>query len=147
MVPAAGSRAGWRRPSEVKPSLVRQWQHELRAKLDHGSVMACRSLLNRILQAAEDERLIPDNPVGRGDREGTDASLGVPSKPIDGAVFPAQTRQDLRKHSGPRSAFPLQSENLRPSGGPVRRARWHGSLGAVNARVSGPVDNRVENPR
>jgi hypothetical protein len=31
--------------------------------LGHESVMACRSILNRILQAAEDERLIPFNPL------------------------------------------------------------------------------------
>jgi integrase len=42
---------------------VQQWQDKLEATLGHESVMACRSILNRILQAAEDERLIPFNPL------------------------------------------------------------------------------------
>jgi integrase len=44
---------------------VQQWQDKLEATLGHESVMACRSILNRILQAAEDERLIPFNPLGK----------------------------------------------------------------------------------
>jgi len=57
---------GRRRLSEITVSSIRQWQYELRGKeLEHATVMACRSLLNRILQAAEDERLIPANPVGK----------------------------------------------------------------------------------
>jgi integrase len=57
---------GRQRLSEITASSIRQWQYELRGKeLEHATVMACRSLLNRILQAAEDERLIPANPVGK----------------------------------------------------------------------------------
>ena len=40
--------------------------------------MACRSLLNRILQGAEDERLIPANPVGR---------VPPPKRPVDPEVI------------------------------------------------------------
>jgi integrase len=40
--------------------------------------MACRSLLNRILQAAEDERLIPANPVGK---------VPPPKRPVDPEVI------------------------------------------------------------
>jgi integrase len=40
--------------------------------------MACRSLLNRILQAAEDERLIPANPV---------AKVPPPKRPVDPEVI------------------------------------------------------------
>ena len=40
--------------------------------------MACRSLLNRILQGAEDERLIPANPVGR---------VPPPMRPVDPEVI------------------------------------------------------------
>jgi integrase len=39
--------------------------------------MACRSLLNRILQAAEDERLIPANPV---------VKVPAPKRPVDPEV-------------------------------------------------------------
>jgi hypothetical protein len=70
---------GRRRLSEITASLIRQWQYELRGKgLQHGSVMACRSLLNRILQAAEDERLIPANPV---------AKVPSPKRPVDPEVI------------------------------------------------------------
>jgi integrase len=70
---------GRRRLSEITASLIRQWQYELRGKgLEHGTVMACRSLLNRILQAAEDERLIPANPV---------AKVPPPKRPVDPEVI------------------------------------------------------------
>jgi integrase len=45
--------------------LVQRWQDTLEVKLSHNLVMACRSLLNRILQAAVDEQLIAANPVQR----------------------------------------------------------------------------------
>lgn len=41
---------GRRRLTEITVSSIRQWQYELRGKeLEHATVMACRSLLNRIL--------------------------------------------------------------------------------------------------
>ena len=43
--------------------MVRRWQNELKAARGRGTVMAARSILYRILQAAEDERLIVANPV------------------------------------------------------------------------------------
>jgi integrase len=49
----------------ISVRMVQQWQDQLEAALGHESVMACRSILNRILQAAEDERLIPYNPLGK----------------------------------------------------------------------------------
>jgi hypothetical protein len=42
---------------------VLRWQNDLEAKLSHSGVMACRSILLRILEAARRERLIPTNPV------------------------------------------------------------------------------------
>jgi integrase len=70
---------GRRRLSEITASSIRHWQYELRGKeLEHGTVMACRSLLNRILQAAEDERLIPANPV---------AKMPPPRHPVDPEVI------------------------------------------------------------
>jgi integrase len=49
--------------SARSPSIVLRWQHELEHKLSHSGVMACRSILLRILEAARRERLIPTNPV------------------------------------------------------------------------------------
>jgi|SoiMethySBSTD1v2_1073268.scaffolds.fasta_scaffold125435_3 integrase len=70
---------GRRRLGEITASSIRQWQYELRGKeLEQGTVMACRSLLNRILQAAEDERLIPANPV---------AKVPPPKRPVDPEVI------------------------------------------------------------
>ena len=70
---------GRRRLSEITASSIRQWQYELRGKgLEHGTVMACRSLLNRILQAAEDERLIPANPV---------VKVPPPKRPVDPEII------------------------------------------------------------
>ena len=68
---------------EIKPSLVRQWQQELHGQLTHASVLACRSLLNRILQAAEDEGLLPANPVGK---------VPPPKRPVDPEVIFGRTR-------------------------------------------------------
>jgi integrase len=42
---------------------VLRWQNDLEGKLSHSGVMACRSILLRILEAARRERLIPTNPV------------------------------------------------------------------------------------
>jgi len=67
-------RFGRRKLGEIKPSLVRQWQHELHGRLAHASVLACRSLLNRILQAAEDEGLLASNPV---------VKVPPPKRPVD----------------------------------------------------------------
>jgi integrase len=53
-----------RRPVEdISPKVVRQWQQQLAAKIGYTSVMACRSLLYRVLQHAEDEGAILANPV------------------------------------------------------------------------------------
>jgi integrase len=45
--------------------VVQRWQDALEVRLSCNLVMACRSLLNRILQAAVDEQLIASNPVQR----------------------------------------------------------------------------------
>jgi integrase len=47
----------------ITVTAVRRWQNELKATRGRGTVMAARSILYRILQAAEDERLIVANPV------------------------------------------------------------------------------------
>ena len=54
------------RPIEaIQPILIRQWQNQLPAVLGYQSLMACRSILYRILQLAEDEGAIPANPLRR----------------------------------------------------------------------------------
>jgi integrase len=45
--------------------VVQRWQDVLEATASYNLVMACRSLLNRILQAAVDEQLMATNPVQR----------------------------------------------------------------------------------
>jgi integrase len=47
----------------IRPTLIRQWQNQLAGQLGHESLMACRSILFRILQLAEDEGAIAANPV------------------------------------------------------------------------------------
>jgi integrase len=47
----------------ISVTAVRRWQHELLATRQRPTVMAARSILYRILQAAEDERVIFANPV------------------------------------------------------------------------------------
>jgi integrase len=52
------------RPLEaIRPTLVRQWQNQLAGQLGYESLMACRSIVFRILQLAEDEGAITANPV------------------------------------------------------------------------------------
>jgi integrase len=54
---------GRRQLRQITPSIVLRWQNELEGKLSHSGVMACRSILLRILEAARKERLIATNPV------------------------------------------------------------------------------------
>jgi integrase len=52
------------RPIErIGPADVQRWQAQLAAKVGRESLLACRSILHRILQFAEDEGAIPSNPV------------------------------------------------------------------------------------
>jgi len=54
---------GRRQLGRITPAIVVRWQNELERKLSHSGVMACRSLLLRIMEAARKERLIITNPV------------------------------------------------------------------------------------
>ena len=65
---------GHRQLRAITVSVVRQWQNELRGRVGYDTVMACRSLLYRILQAAEDDRRIEANPVRK---------VPAPKPPID----------------------------------------------------------------
>jgi integrase len=63
----------------ISVQMVRRWQNQLEGTLGHESVMACRSILFRILQAAEDDQIIPSNPVRK---------VKAPKRPVDPeAVF------------------------------------------------------------
>jgi hypothetical protein len=59
------SHFGTRQLRTITVHAVQQWQNELAGKASYNLTMACRSLLNRILQAATDNRLIPFNPVAK----------------------------------------------------------------------------------
>ena len=53
-----------RRPlGTISAQVVQRWQNELERRASHNLTMASRSILNRILDAAEAERLTPVNPV------------------------------------------------------------------------------------
>jgi integrase len=54
---------GARQLRAISVTVVRRWQNGLKGKREHETVMACRSLLYSILQAAEDDRRIERNPV------------------------------------------------------------------------------------
>jgi integrase len=69
---------GKRQLRAISVSVVRRWQNELRATVGYDTVMACRSLLYRILQAAEDDRRIEANPVRK---------LPAPKPPVDPAAL------------------------------------------------------------
>jgi integrase len=64
-----------RRPIEdVTPRLLRQWQAQVLSRGGYPTVMACRSLLFRILRFAEDEGAIPANPMRK---------VPAPRPPVD----------------------------------------------------------------
>jgi Phage integrase, N-terminal SAM-like domain len=69
---------GKRQLRAITVSVVRQWQNDLRGKVGYDTVMACRSLLYRILQAAEDDRRIEANPVRK---------VPAPKPPVDPGVL------------------------------------------------------------
>jgi hypothetical protein len=56
---------------------IQQWQNALEARLASETVMACRSILYRILQAAEDDGIIAANPVRK---------VPAPKRPVDPEV-------------------------------------------------------------
>jgi integrase len=67
-----------RRPlGTISAQVVQRWQNELEGRASHNLTMACRSILNRILDAAEAERLIPVNPVRK---------VRAPKRPVDPEV-------------------------------------------------------------
>jgi integrase len=65
---------GPRAIEDLSPRVLRQWQNELGARRGYATVMACRSVLYRILQFAEDENAIPANPMRK---------VPAPRRPVD----------------------------------------------------------------
>ncbi len=47
----------------ISYQVVQRWQNELAASTGHDTVLACRSILNQIMEAAKKDRRIPINPV------------------------------------------------------------------------------------
>jgi integrase len=75
---------GKRQLRAISVSVVRRWQNELRASVGYDTVMACRSLLYRILQAAEDDRRIEANPVRK---------VPAPKRPVDPAALLGRSKR------------------------------------------------------
>jgi len=90
------------RPLEaIRPTLIRQWQNQLAGQLGHESLMACRSILFRILQLAEDEGAIAANPVRK---------VPAPKRRVDpDRVFAQANRRALTPEEAGRllARFPL----------------------------------------
>jgi integrase len=64
-----------RRPLDaITPKVLRQWQNQLTGKVGYETVMACRSIVFRILKFAEDEGAIPGNPMRK---------VPAPDPPVD----------------------------------------------------------------
>jgi integrase len=68
----------------ISAQVVQRWQNELEGRASHNLTMACRSILNRILDAAEAERLIPVNPVRK---------VHAPKRPVDPEVVFGRVRR------------------------------------------------------
>jgi integrase len=68
----------------ISAQVVQRWQNELERRASHNLTMACRSILNRILEAAEGERLIPVDPVRK---------VRVPKRPVDPEVVFGRVRR------------------------------------------------------
>ena len=81
---ASGGSCGRRPLGTISAQVVQRWQNELERRASHNLTMACRSILNRILDAAEAERLIPVNPVRK---------VRAPRRPVDPEVVFGRIRR------------------------------------------------------
>jgi integrase len=59
---------------DITPRLLRQWQNQMAGRRSYATVMACRSVLFRVLQFAEDEGAISANPMRK---------VPTPKRPVD----------------------------------------------------------------
>jgi Phage integrase family/Phage integrase, N-terminal SAM-like domain len=103
----------------IGPADIRRWQAQLAAMVGRESLLACRSILHRILQFAEDEGAIPGNPVRK-----------VPAP---------KRRADPSSCSGRPSAAPTRPKRLvdcsaacRCPGGITSSSSWALACGSVS---------------
>jgi integrase len=68
----------------ITPKVLRRWQQQLSRTLGRETVMACRSIVFRILQFAEDEGAIPTNAMRK---------VPAPPKPMDPDALLGQARR------------------------------------------------------
>jgi integrase len=68
------SQLGGRPVDAITPKVLRQWQNQLAGRVGYETVMACRSIVFRILKFAEDENAIPGNPMRK---------VPAPDPPVD----------------------------------------------------------------
>jgi integrase len=73
-----------RRLGSLDVQAVRVWQNDLQRRAGYPTVTACRSLLNRILQAAVHDRLLAFNPMSR---------VAAPKRPVDPEVVFGHVRR------------------------------------------------------
>jgi integrase len=73
-----------RRLGSLDVQAVQVWQNDLQRRAGYATVMACRSLLNRILQAAVDDRRLAFNAMSR---------VAAPKRPVDPEVVFGRVRR------------------------------------------------------
>jgi integrase len=127
---------GQRQLRSITVSVVRRWQNELRGQVGHDTVLACRSLLNRILQVAEDDRRIDANPIRK---------VPAPRPPVDAdaRLGRAKRRSYTPEEFGRllASALPFYRDHLICLGGTGLRA---GELLGLRAHRVDPASRRLE---
>jgi Phage integrase, N-terminal SAM-like domain len=140
----------------IRPMLIRQWQNQLAGQVGYESLMACRSILFRILQLAEDEGAIAANPVRK-----------VPAPKATGGSRPGlRRRQTPRPHprGGRPAAGPVPAVLVGPRAVPARhraplrgvrrpartstppRPRDPGAAGGRHPLPGRPVRQRLQAP-
>jgi integrase len=97
---------GGRRLGAISVQVVRRWQDDLEAKASYDLTMACRSILFRIMQAAEDDYLIPSIQCARSRHRGARSiprpslaeSGGGPTRQRSSGAFWRPARLSTRDH-------------------------------------------------
>ena len=118
----------------ITVTVVRRWQNDLKAARGRGTIMAARSILYRILQAAEDERLIVANPV-----EGASAQVrGGPRMNSSARASGGRSRPGRPVYSLPASR-PSGGITSSPCSAPAYGSvSWAGSADAASCSTGSP---------
>jgi len=128
------------RPLEaIRPMLIRRWQNQLAGQVGPESLMACRSILFRILQLAEDEGAIAANPVRK---------VPAPKRQVD----PERVFADGRSRSCRWSTPATKPVGSAVASSPAQERRRHprdppGSAGGRGDPPSAAARCRLERPR